>query len=219
MSCSIEGCNKVANANKLCDMHRKRLERHGDPNAGRPDDWGDRHKHPLYETWKWMRRMGVRYNMSEEWRGDFWEFVEDMGDRPSPSHRLSRINRDFGYSKDNCVWKDTMGVSSANKSEYMREYRKQNPDKMKAIDLKRMYGISVKDYLKMWKSQNACCAICGEKESEVGTLAVDHNHTTKEFRGLLCSQCNRSLGGFKDSIPILANATKYLQKAPVVGGA
>jgi hypothetical protein len=41
--------------------------------------------------------------------------------------------------------------------------------------------------------------------------AIDHNHDTGEFRGVLCRQCNRALGMFKDSSTILRNAVEYLE--------
>ena len=41
---------------------------------------------------------------------------------------------------------------------------------------------------------------------------MDHNHQTNEFRGLLCKECNRSLGLFGDNIDILTNAVTYLKE-------
>ena len=34
---------------------------------------------------------------------------------------------------------------------------------------------------------------------------------TNKIRGLLCSNCNRGLGHFKDNIDILKSAIKYLE--------
>lgn len=41
--------------------------------------------------------------------------------------------------------------------------------------------------------------------------AIDHNHATGEFRGVLCRQCNRALGMFKDSPITLRHALEYLE--------
>lgn len=41
------------------------------------------------------------------------------------------------------------------------------------------------------------CEICGKKYQP--KLCVDHDHVTKRFRGLLCSQCNRSLGWYENN--------------------
>ena len=62
------------------------------------------------------------------------------------------------------------------------------------------------------------CPICNRAESEVrgkggsksGSWCLDHNHVTGEYRGFLCHECNRALGNFKDSIPLLESAIKYL---------
>ena len=55
-------------------------------------------------------------------------------------------------------------------------------------------------YNLLHKQQNGCCAIC-EKHSSFfkKKLCLDHNHASGEYRGLLCSYCNRYLvGRFKD---------------------
>jgi hypothetical protein len=39
---------------------------------------------------------------------------------------------------------------------------------------------------------------------------VDHDHKIGKVRGLLCDQCNKGLGHFKDSKETLLKAIKYL---------
>src|SRR3990167_8472300 len=47
------------------------------------------------------------------------------------------------------------------------------------------------------KKQNNKCPIChrGIKKN----LSVDHNHSTKKIRGLICNNCNLSIGNANDS--------------------
>lgn len=52
------------------------------------------------------------------------------------------------------------------------------------------------------------CEICYEEAS----LFIDHCHETGNLRGLLCSPCNLSLGGFKDSVQLLEQAINYLNR-------
>lgn len=47
-------------------------------------------------------------------------------------------------------------------------------------------------------------------------LVVDHCHDTGIVRGLLCHNCNRALGLFKDKIEVLKNAIKYLEGATTI---
>lgn len=67
------------------------------------------------------------------------------------------------------------------------------------------YGISYEEYNKRMAT-SVCCEICGKEDN----LVYDHNHTTKEFRGVLCRSCNAGLGHLKDSPIVLENALAYL---------
>lgn len=49
-------------------------------------------------------------------------------------------------------------------------------------------------------------------ESRRRGYAIDHNHKTGEFRGILCLPCNSVLGMAKDSALILSRAIEYLEK-------
>lgn len=106
------------------------------------------------------------------------------------------------------------------KREFMREYRKKNPDKFKDMDLRRTYGITLDEYYEMLRQQDHVCAICKRPENAVDhrsglprALAVDHCHETGKVRGLLCTNCNRGLGKFNDNVEYLAEAIKYLSRA------
>jgi hypothetical protein len=78
--------------------------------------------------------------------------------------------------------------------------------------LKKYYGISSKDYEILLENQEYKCYICGHPHKEKDKLVVDHNHLTGNVRGLLCHNCNRGLGVFKDDKTLLEKAIKYLEK-------
>jgi hypothetical protein len=81
----------------------------------------------------------------------------------------------------------------------------------KDLSLRREYGITKKEYKEMLDSQDFCCAICGDSFSNQ-QINVDHDHSTGEVRGLLCSKCNWGLGNFDDDILKLSKAAHYLFK-------
>lgn len=86
--------------------------------------------------------------------------------------------------------------------------------KYKSLELKRTYGITLEQYELLFNRQNGLCAICNKPE--LGTrndyLAVDHDHTTNEIRGLLCNFCNRAIGLFCDDIVVIEQAVEYLKE-------
>ncbi len=94
-------------------------------------------------------------------------------------------------------------------------------DYMTAWKRKKKYGITPEQYDELLALQRGVCAICGQPErsktrnGHVKALAVDHDHETGEVRGLLCDNCNRGLGHFKDDAERLAAAVAYLRKVKV----
>jgi hypothetical protein len=82
---------------------------------------------------------------------------------------------------------------------------------------KRKFGISLSDYEKILKSQDGKCAICQTQKptghgAKYGRFSVDHDHSTGEVRGLLCSNCNIGLGAFRDNVDVIKNAIFYIDR-------
>lgn len=103
--------------------------------------------------------------------------------------------------------------SNARTTSYARSNQDKIQPKLAGYALKRRYGIGIEEYEQILISQNYSCAICGTTEDKSGrNFAVDHNHTTKQIRGLLCSNCNTSLGGFQDNTELLQKAINYLER-------
>lgn len=76
-------------------------------------------------------------------------------------------------------------------------------------DLKRRYGITLRDYQRMLENQSGSCALCFRKPKR-RKLHVDHCHRTGRIRGLLCSRCNQALGALGDTAVDVLRAVKYL---------
>jgi len=89
-------------------------------------------------------------------------------------------------------------------------------DGLKNSTLKFRYGLSTVDYNKIFGKQQGCCAVCGIHQSELKkALGVEHNHLTKEIRGLTCPACNWGLGYFRvdeKGIELLQKAINYLRR-------
>jgi len=65
------------------------------------------------------------------------------------------------------------------------------------------------EYLKMMAVQKQKCKIC---QGQFSSLEVDHDHVSGKVRGLLCGNCNRGIGHFKDNTKSLQRAIYYLKK-------
>ena len=71
------------------------------------------------------------------------------------------------------------------------------------------------------------CSLCGKEETalsrrytgELRALQQDHDHDTNIVRGLLCLNCNRGLGAFKDDPALMRRAAEYVESyRPVADG-
>jgi hypothetical protein len=78
---------------------------------------------------------------------------------------------------------------------------------IKERDLKSRYKITSLEERLMISTQESKCKICDKTEK----LCVDHCHTTRKIRGLLCHSCNLGIGKFRDSPLLLRKAADYIE--------
>lgn len=79
------------------------------------------------------------------------------------------------------------------------------------------YGLTRLAYERIQSDQKGACYICRKLPSQTSprrNLAVDHDHTTGQIRGLLCYNCNHKLLGWyiKDDVAKAKRIVKYLTR-------
>lgn len=79
--------------------------------------------------------------------------------------------------------------------------------------LRRTYGLTEAQYMKMLKLQGGKCWICQRPPKPGKNLHVDHDHKTDRVRGLLNYQCNRRLlGRGRENPELHRRAAEYLER-------
>jgi hypothetical protein len=77
-------------------------------------------------------------------------------------------------------------------------------------------GLVLEDYDRMFAAQDGKCMIChqpyGGGQKAAARLHADHDHQTGKHRDLLCNNCNRGLGYFKDDPALLRAAAAYIDR-------
>lgn len=95
----------------------------------------------------------------------------------------------------------------------IRDLYRADPIKAKGYQLKHEFGLSIEQYKLLLYIQDNKCAICKRNESEfTKKLSVDHDHSTNKIRGLLCGNCNRAIGLFKEDKEVISKAIDYLER-------
>ncbi len=99
--------------------------------------------------------------------------------------------------------------------EVKRDQNRAKPHLQRNRALRKNYGIEPEDFAAMLEKQNGVCLICGKPETalfrgKVRQLSVDHNHKTKQIRGLLCIKCNSLIAMADDNVNTLVKAIRYL---------
>lgn len=90
--------------------------------------------------------------------------------------------------------------------------------------LRRVYGITLAEYLRLLKYQKGVCYVCRRPPVRYA-LAVDHEHVKNDkrfqgkecrnrVRGLLCWACNKLIAKARDNAERLHRAAEYLQNPP-----
>lgn len=224
--CSVDGCGRPHAARGFCDLHHQRVLTTGDPEqTKRPDSWGAKHKHPLFNRWSHMMRHRASHPVAGEWQ-DFLRFALDIGEPPDPKAKLFAADESKPIGPDNFIWKAafTQRVEGEDeqtfKARRARAYRHVHKGRDRKYQVKVLYGLSPEQVDELYVRQQGACAICGQSEKNlirgrILRLAIDHCHSTGAVRGLLCHQCNTGLGNFRDNPALLQRAIEYLGGAPV----
>ena len=117
--------------------------------------------------------------------------------------------REKRFERDPLAKEITRLANNAHKQRDQQEY----PDKYREGNLKKNYGISLAEYEQILAAQGGRCKICGSNGSgskKGKNLFVDHCHSTKQIRGLLCHGCNAAIGLMKEDTLRLHQAIEYL---------
>ena len=102
-------------------------------------------------------------------------------------------------------------------SSYVTLYVKNNPSKRSMQSPKRKFkrhGLSEDKYLEMFNLYNGLCHACQDRDAN----NIDHDHSCcpgsyscgQCVRGVLCSQCNTSLGLMNDDVEKIKKLIKYI---------
>jgi hypothetical protein len=98
--------------------------------------------------------------------------------------------------------------------EWRRRYAVKHPTWQRAKALWVRYKLTLIQWDRMFKKQGGVCAICKRLTKNPGKgkpLVVDHDHLTGKVRGLLCHNCNLTLGKFEDRPEWFENIARYLR--------
>lgn len=106
--------------------------------------------------------------------------------------------------------------------EQVQRYRERHPEKIQEYS-QRYYDEKGRERYKLTRSGRRMpggnCELCGREETALARRATgekralhrDHDHETGVLRGLLCLDCNRGLGAFKDNPALLRRAAEYIE--------
>jgi Recombination endonuclease VII len=93
-----------------------------------------------------------------------------------------------------------------------KAYRDANREKRSAAERARRYGFSLEQWEALYHAQGGCCALCRVDLSSLSARAVhvDHCHTTNKVRGILCHDCNTSIGKLGDTPESIMRVYQYV---------
>lgn len=99
-----------------------------------------------------------------------------------------------------------------------QRWAKNNPEKYARMRLKstikRFYGMTLEEYGALVVISENRCGICSKACPKGRRLPIDHDHSTREVRGLLCPQCNTLLSKVEECPDWLVKAQAYLMNPP-----
>jgi hypothetical protein len=207
--CSVGGCDKPHYGNGYCNMHTQRLRVHGTVELPSRDE--------NLCTFQGCGLLAINQGLCNG-----HAIQRKDGKQLTPLQRRRRSDIRDGQGRKQCSGCDEWKVPA---DFYPRSERHRDGlstycrrcDRDRALASR--YGITLAEYEALLQAQGGGCAICAEDPGDGPALAVDHDHTccpgkracSQCIRGLLCGDCNRALGMFRDDVARLESAIGYLK--------
>ena len=105
---------------------------------------------------------------------------------------------------------------SKDRTEYLHKWYLGRKNWYKESHLKKTYGLTLEDFIKILENQNSLCGICKKDLTKLSPKSVHidhcHNSTDLKIRGILCNKCNMALGLLNDDVNLFNACRKYLEK-------
>ena len=75
--------------------------------------------------------------------------------------------------------------------------------------MRRKFNLTDEQYAELMKHDN--CEVCGRDITN--KKCIDHCHNTEKIRGVLCNNCNTTLGLVGDNVQVLTELIRYLERS------
>lgn len=115
----------------------------------------------------------------------------------------------------NKIWREEHKKErAAYNKEYVRLNRKRILKSKRNGACKKAYGITLRQKKEMILNQNNKCLSCGTdlRKLKSKNICIDHDHKSKQIRGILCHHCNVVLGLMKEDYDKILKLAKYCKK-------
>lgn len=157
-----------------------------------------------------LRVLSLASNKHLKYRLTLWKCKCDCGKMAI----ISGVNLRKGSTKScGCLASEMRKTRIGTKNPSYKHGLSKTKKYIRNLFLQKHYGITLKQYNRLYKQQHGKCLICKRKSKF--TLHVDHDHKTEKVRGLLCRRCNRLLGLAHDKKEILYECINYLNNSKI----
>ena len=100
--------------------------------------------------------------------------------------------------------------------EVSKQWYLKNPERHRVASLKshlkKKYNMTIEEFEALKKEQGNRCLICKKVFILSSQTHIDHDHLTKEVRGILCTRCNFIVGMVEKESDIVMKAVKYVKR-------
>lgn len=163
---------------------------------------------PLTDFHKDLKNKDGVFHTCKKCRKDFTFHSPDLNKKEKWCSKCKEVKPIVEFTKNKSNTDGYFGWCKLCSKFHSKEYKKQN----KICHSLKTYGLTQKQVEQMFVSQKGKCAICDTLFKDKEVFHIDHNHSTKKIRQLLCPNCNKGLGFFKENKDALLKAIDYLNK-------